>query len=571
MNMLKQAIYLWKKERRQKGSTLQRRLILFFAFLIISVILLFTLLLTLFGITGSGRQEVYRYMESELLHISRAVDDDFGNLSVTGVALAQSLSETGDSFFKENDLSAENLSAHPEYIESLLAEQMPAVLYTANNNACGGVFVVLDAAMNPAAGDADSKRAGLFIKKTQPVSSVPLTAKGYLLRGPASVAREYGVNLIGQWQMEYDFSELAFFDSVMDTARENPDLPLSRLYCWTDRLCLNGNSEEGILLCVPLRSADGAVYGVCGIEVSDRMFKQLYSPNESTYQGVFAIAAPIDSSALHAECGLMAGNSYLTGSQINESLAMAGEEKGFSWFSGKEDTYGSLYGKIKLYPTGSPYADEEWVLAVLMPRLLLSEAIKGSSAYLFLIVGGLLVISLIACVIISRRYLRPIKEGLSSIREKAYKTEEAVFGVAEIDSLFEELARDVREHREEVSRLVREKQDVQGEMESLQEEHKKAQSEIARLAYSRKNEIDPDNFRLFLESLHTLTSTERIIFEYYLAGKSAKEIMALMDIKENTLKYHNRNIYDKLGVTSRKELLRYAVFMKQEQGGDGAK
>ena len=37
------------------------------------------------------------------------------------------------------------------------------------------------------------------------------------------------------------------------------------------------------------------------------------------------------------------------------------------------------------------------------------------------------------------------------------------------------------------------------------------------------------------------------------------------DITENTLKYHNRNIYSKLGVTSRKELLRYAALLNEEQ------
>ena len=41
--------------------------------------------------------------------------------------------------------------------------------------------------------------------------------------------------------------------------------------------------------------------------------------------------------------------------------------------------------------------------------------------------------------------------------------------------------------------------------------------------------------------------------------------MAILDIKETTLKYHNRNIYDKLSVSSRKELLRYAALMRQEK------
>ena len=52
----------------------------------------------------------------------------------------------------------------------------------------------------------------------------------------------------------------------------------------------------------------------------------------------------------------------------------------------------------------------------------------------------------------------------------------------------------------------------------------------------------------------SLTRTERTIFQFYLEGKTTKEIMALLNIKENTLKYHNKNLYQKLGVSSRKKL-----------------
>lgn len=55
-------------------------------------------------------------------------------------------------------------------------------------------------------------------------------------------------------------------------------------------------------------------------------------------------------------------------------------------------------------------------------------------------------------------------------------------------------------------------------------------------------------------SLGTLTKTERLIFDRYIAGRSTKEIMTELNIKENTLKFHNKNIYGKLGVTSRKQL-----------------
>ena len=52
-----------------------------------------------------------------------------------------------------------------------------------------------------------------------------------------------------------------------------------------------------------------------------------------------------------------------------------------------------------------------------------------------------------------------------------------------------------------------------------------------------------------------LTPTERIVCTLYFEGKSSREIMQQLCITENTLKYHNRNIYSKMGVSSRSELL----------------
>jgi len=67
--------------------------------------------------------------------------------------------------------------------------------------------------------------------------------------------------------------------------------------------------------------------------------------------------------------------------------------------------------------------------------------------------------------------------------------------------------------------------------------------------------ISPERIELFVMGLKTLTPTEKSIYEAYIARVTTKEIMANMNIKESTLKYHNRNLYGKLGVSSRKELL----------------
>lgn len=59
--------------------------------------------------------------------------------------------------------------------------------------------------------------------------------------------------------------------------------------------------------------------------------------------------------------------------------------------------------------------------------------------------------------------------------------------------------------------------------------------------------------------LYTLTRTENEIYKLYLNGKRTKDVMAQLGITENTLKYHNRNLYSKLGVANRKELLEVAM------------
>ena len=44
-----------------------------------------------------------------------------------------------------------------------------------------------------------------------------------------------------------------------------------------------------------------------------------------------------------------------------------------------------------------------------------------------------------------------------------------------------------------------------------------------------------------------------------------KDIQDAAGIKESTIRYHNRNIYSKLGVNSLKQLLRYAALMNQDK------
>ena len=89
-----------------------------------------------------------------------------------------------------------------------------------------------------------------------------------------------------------------------------------------------------------------------------------------------------------------------------------------------------------------------------------------------------------------------------------------------------------------------------------------AEISLKEVKIPEKSSVSISQCQFFATHLNTLTPTEKLVYELYIHGKSSKEILAELNIKENTLKYHNRNIYSKLGVSSRKQLIELANQIK---------
>lgn len=92
------------------------------------------------------------------------------------------------------------------------------------------------------------------------------------------------------------------------------------------------------------------------------------------------------------------------------------------------------------------------------------------------------------------------------------------------------------------------------------------QKDAALQASSTANaDVSPDAKECFIQGLKKLTATEQAVYTAYLAGKTTKEVMAQLCITENTLKFHNKNIYSKLCVSSRKQLLQIHKAIEADQ------
>ena len=66
-----------------------------------------------------------------------------------------------------------------------------------------------------------------------------------------------------------------------------------------------------------------------------------------------------------------------------------------------------------------------------------------------------------------------------------------------------------------------------------------------------------------MKNIDTLSAAERAVFDLYMRGHTAREIAESLCLSINTIKTHNRRIYMKLNVTSRKELMVYIQMMEE--------
>lgn len=76
--------------------------------------------------------------------------------------------------------------------------------------------------------------------------------------------------------------------------------------------------------------------------------------------------------------------------------------------------------------------------------------------------------------------------------------------------------------------------------------------------------FDPDQVSCFIAGIKDLTPTEKRIYDFYIARATTREIRAILNITENTLKFHNKNIYSKLGVSSRKDMMEIYKYISSQ-------
>lgn len=546
-----------------KKTSLRRRLVLYFVCLTVCVLSMLMILLSFFGIISYTENEIKTEMEYQLSQSVHSINDTVDTLAGYSISLSKSLSSKSTQFLSYNNLSLDDLANDEESLFKLQNSIFDTVNLSMRNAPCSGAFCFFNTSVNTST--ETPSYSGIYLKYANLNNKNTMNNSVCMFRGISKIARENNINLHSNWNLELEQGVFPEIDSLYSC--KNNDL--TKVYILTPDYILPQTWEKAVFLCVPVFDSYSNVIAVCGFEISNLYFSythNIYSLNDSH----------IILGLLHENnrkySGLFSGNQSGFTAPMSDSITIKEGEQ-FNDFICKGDKYIGLSADIMIN-------NQKHKVAVMMPEGIYRNIVSTSRAKSFSISLAVFLIAVIFCIVLSKKYLNPIIKGISDIKNEEKENRNSK--ICEIDDLFEYLSekdklyeQQINEHEQQIQQqelqLLEQKQQLhqtEQERNEAQKEALRVQQEIELLVSQKSIDIDEEKYNLFYTNLKTLTTREREVFTLYCEGNSAKEICEIMGLKQNGLKYHNSNIYSKLCVSSRKELLKYIAVMKQREGNN---
>ncbi len=523
---------------RAKGISLRCRFIVYILMIVFALTMIVFVLLSVFGILNPAYSDIEHTLNQQLEMSATVMEHDIDEMAAYAVSLSEQMSVLIENFLKANAMTFEELRNNSEKLSALQSEAYALVYTGMQLSPCSGGFYLLNTTVNDAL--SDDYYNGLYLKFANLYAENTIRNKVCLFRGASTVARENDINLHSSWQYETKADSFTALSDMLNSpvARDFKGYFLTSIYPLPDTW------ENVRFLCVPILDSNGQLIGICGFEISDLYFQLTYktiSEQEYTICGLF-------DQTEDGYVGQIAGNKKGYTSPIQSNFSIQPNGNLFDFQSGEL----VFVGKMQEIAMGN----SKHMIAVMLPSSQYNAYLHIGQLKTIACFCIIVVIAVGASLLFSKKYIAPILKSVQQIKTDMKKP---IFShISEIDDLFEFLAQKDQENEDKLKMLEEQKQ-------TAEKKYEKVQTQIVRLVDKKMDEIDPDSFQMFLNHLHMLTPREKEVFDYYLEGKTAKEIHTIMGINENTVKFHNKNIYSKLGVSSRKQLLQYAELMRQQQ------
>ena len=495
--------------------------------------------LTLFGRLSSPKAEIKKALDLQMEVFQNDMESLWHNVSVMSILLSEDMTALLEDTLLQQGISFEELNGNVEATKAVEDAMLEPLSQYVRQADCSGGFVVLESSMSD--GDAADARSGLYVQRA---NAGRVTNNLLLFRGIASVGKAHNVMPHRKWAQEFHIGQ---FPNYAEHTRQAA-APIADSRRTTDLLTLPGTSEKAVLLTIPMIGADGTVYGMCGFSINQSYFSACYD-QPSNLSRLACLLTTESGDTLDAGAALMTyteeGFCYVPPEPLRVKPMSDGlvslNGDGFS-FVGMVENLSAAKGD------GAPHT-----LAVLIPKEDYNLAVAKNMMQTALLSALLLFCAVVCCLYLARRYLAPVHRDLERLRDEDRGGEQMAF--SDFEPISATLQAQDRENEKIITTLEQEKQTVQEQAvqlldrnEALQGQFEAAQADAQRLAYSRKSEIDPAIYEMFLVGYDTLTPTEREILEALADGRSPRELSEERNCSKNTIATHRKNIYRKLGV-----------------------
>ena len=578
-----------RKKIWQSRRSLRSRFVYYLASLFLVGVTSLLLLLNAIGVLQPLNYDLERFMNYELDAHTNDIKHQLDSLAAHNTDLSQQLANEieqtmymfglGTDFAKLND-NPQVLSAIQERSYNVLTSKM-------QQSPCSGVLYLVDASINTKM--PTKTYNGMFLKYTNIHSENTLFNEICMFRGSPELARQKNISLYSTWQLELDTNAFPQTTQLLQGEHDSPDFLL------TDVARLRESWERSRLFVMPIIISSGKAIGLCGFEISSVYFQQ--RTRNADYKGYPLITAILDKKNDTQYSGQLSSSAWQSDALLNFS-----KDKDYVYFTSGSN---SFIGKMQALDIGGT----EHQIAVLLPLESYNALLAQARWRLALLLSFLIVLSIGSCYFLSKKYVEPIISDLQQLQSNPDAAPQS--NLLEINQFFDFLQSKSQQQEEKLLQLSKERnavqqqyglaatrlKDAQSRQQAIAEQYKAleeqlhalksemeqtrkqmaqalqekeqaqqqfnfAQTALDKVVAKKLQIIDHDSYKMFIDSLSTLTTKEKEIFDLYTRGLSTKDIIAQQQISENTLKYHNKNIYSKLGVKSRKELLQYIELMR---------
>lgn len=182
---------------------------------------------------------------------------------------------------------AESDAAQRQFLRENSRKLVEAMLH----NQTTGIYLVLN--RKESAGSA-AFRNGVCIRNEGEIGSYKKPENLYLKRGPSEIAGQLGISTQSSWAEDYAVSDKScdlFFTKPILAASENPETPGYELGYWCPFYSLEAGDGTSLSYSIPLVSGSGTVFGVLGVEISQKYLRKVLPTGELGAGADYSIAS----------------------------------------------------------------------------------------------------------------------------------------------------------------------------------------------------------------------------------------------------------------------------------------